>query len=72
MANLFGSGGGPRLNDLFFLNPSAVFDEGLRDVLTGGDNLDWFLLNADGDGGASDQATDGRKGEVATDVNYRP
>jgi Ca2+-binding RTX toxin-like protein len=49
IANLSGTGSGPRLNGNTFLTASGpaatVFDDGNRDVLSGGAGLDWFLAH---------------------------
>src|SRR5262249_46880403 len=71
VANLVdGSGSALRLNGTTFLNDSTVHDDGDRDVLTGDAGLDWFLLNLDRDGGAGDCATDGKRTETVTDIDF--
>ena len=49
VANLSGTGSGPRNNGNYFLiagGPSAtVFDNGAIDVLNGGSGMDWFFAN---------------------------
>ena len=52
VANLRGTGGGPRSNGNFFLvaQPSGrtVFDDGVADELTGSAGQDWFFANLEG------------------------
>ena len=75
VANLSGTGTGPRLNGNNFLivqgASRTVFDDGAVDSLTGDAGLDWFLLNLDGDGDPTkrDRVTDKRASEAATDIN---
>src|SRR5262249_13048792 len=42
VANLRGTGSGPRLNGTYFLTTDTVVDDGVTDTLTGGAGLDWF------------------------------
>jgi 6-phosphogluconolactonase (cycloisomerase 2 family)/PKD repeat protein len=60
VANLKGTGGGPRANGNCFLKASGpnatVFDDGAVDVLTGSGGRDWFFANLSGD--FLDQVTD--------------
>jgi hypothetical protein len=48
VANLRGTGSGPRLNGDFFLRATGpgqtVFDDFAADTLTGSQHLDWFFL----------------------------
>lgn len=54
-----GSGAGAnRANGNTFLNADTTHDDGREDVLTGSSGIDWFLFNADGDGGVRDRVTD--------------
>jgi hypothetical protein len=49
VANLSGTGSGPRANGGYFLIASGpnttVFDNGVSDVLQGGSGMDWFFAN---------------------------
>jgi Ca2+-binding RTX toxin-like protein len=49
VANLRGTGSGPRSNDHYFLTVSGpdatVFDDGAVDVLHGGSEMDWFFAS---------------------------
>ena len=49
VANLSGTGSGPRNNGDYFLMASGpdatVFDDGAIDVLNGGSGMDWFFAN---------------------------
>jgi hypothetical protein len=49
IANLSGTGSGPRNNDNYFLKVSGpdatVFDDGAIDVLQGGSGMDWFFAS---------------------------
>jgi Ca2+-binding RTX toxin-like protein len=67
VANLSGTGRGPRRNGSFFLRGATVFDDGARDVLTGGRGNDWFFANVDRPG--RDQVRDQQRGERVTDVD---
>jgi len=42
VANLRGTGSGPRLNGNYFLTAATVVDDGVADTLTGGAGQDWF------------------------------
>jgi Ca2+-binding RTX toxin-like protein len=70
IANLQGTGTGPRLNGSFYLIASGpgrtVFDDGAVDVLTGGAGQDWFFANLTGD--VKDRITDLRTDEVVSDT----
>ncbi len=76
VANLRGTGTGPRLNGLTFLimdGPARnVFDDGKKDILTGGSGLDWFLADLDGDGDkpSKDKITDLSAAEFADDLDF--
>ncbi len=49
----------------------TVFDDGVKDVLTGEGGLDWFLFNADGDNEArKDKVTDLGAAEFADDLDF--
>ena len=49
----------------------TVFDDGVKDTLTGEGGQDWFLFNADGDNEAKkDKVTDLRSGEFADDLDF--
>ncbi len=46
VANISGTGSGPRANGNFFLQPDiTIVDDALADMLTGGSEMDWFLYN---------------------------
>ena len=52
VANLRGTGSGPRLNGTFYLQPTGtptVFDDQAADLLTAGAGQDWFFANTDED-----------------------
>jgi hypothetical protein len=67
VANLRGSGSGPRLNGSFFLTPGlTVFDDGAVDVLIGGAALDWYLAN--GGGGVRDLVVAETREEIVEDL----
>ena len=64
VANISGTGSGPKLNGNFFLIPGqTVFSDGATDQLLGGADLDWFLY-----GFLEDTAQDPQAGEVQTDT----
>src|SRR5262245_12247815 len=71
VANLRGSGTGPRANGDFFLKVSGpdvtVFDDGAVDVLTGNAGSDWFFAHRSG-GVALDLITDLGGPEVVEDL----
>ena len=75
VANLNGTGSGPRLNGTILLladGPAAtVLDDGVVDVLTGDAGLDWFC-NLDGDGVTrqKDRVTDLSDSEFAADLDF--
>jgi uncharacterized delta-60 repeat protein len=69
IANLNGGGPGGGLNKTTYLRPGnspnkTVFDDGVKDTLTGGTGLDYFLLQTKGAG--SDNLTDRAPGENIT------
>ncbi|MBI4327398.1 MAG: hypothetical protein HY674_19360 [Chloroflexi bacterium] len=44
--NIEGTGSSPCSYDSYYLQPgTAVFDDGVSDVLTGSAGQDWFLVN---------------------------
>jgi hypothetical protein len=67
--NLRGAGSGDRWNGDIFLKtdgPEAtVFDDGVRDLLTGSEGLDWFIFND-----SEDKATDLSDEEFANFLNF--
>jgi hypothetical protein len=69
VANLSGTGSGPRENGNVFLiasGPNAtVFDNGAIDVLDGGSGMDWFF--ADQSGGVAQDFVNGRRGSEIVD-----
>jgi hypothetical protein len=69
VANLSGTGSGPRENGNDFLiasGPNAtVFDNGAIDVLDGGSGMDWFF--ADQSGGVAQDVVNGRRGSAIVD-----
>jgi hypothetical protein len=69
VANLSGTGSGPRENGNDFLiasGPNAtVFDNGAIDVLDGGSGMDWFF--ADQSGGVAQDFVNGRRGSEIVD-----
>lgn len=74
VANIRGSGTGPRLNGNWFLDADGispggrtVFDDGARDVLTGNQGTDFFFFNADM--GVKDRITDLGSAEFADDID---
>jgi len=72
VANLQGTGSGPRLNGDFFLltdGPAAtVSDDGATDTLTGSAGRDWFFANLDS--GVLDRITDLNATEFAADLDF--
>lgn len=48
----------------------TVFDDGVRDVLTGGQDTDWFIFQADGTRSVSDRITDLSGAEFADDLAF--
>ncbi len=57
-------------NLIAMLNTSMVHDDGDGDVLTGGNSLDWFFANLEGENDRRnwDKVTDAREGEVVLSV----
>jgi len=72
VANIQGTGTGPRANGNIFLltdGPSATaFDDAAEDVLTGSAGADWFFANLDA--GVRDKITDLSAGEFANDLDF--
>ena len=65
VANISGTGSGPRLNDNFFLIPGqTVFSDAATDQLLGGNDLDWFLY-----GFLLDTAQDPNPSETQTNTD---
>jgi len=65
VANISGTGSGPKLNGNFFLEPDqTVFSDSAGDQLFGGADLDWFLY-----GFLLDSVDDAETGEVETDTD---
>ncbi|MCY2965918.1 MAG: hypothetical protein NT069_20195, partial [Planctomycetota bacterium] len=71
VANIGGTGSGPRRNSGYFLKGSGpwqtVFDDGSKDTLTGGAGLDWYFGNFIGSG-LLDTLTDGAGSETKSDL----
>jgi len=71
IANLRGTGSGPRLNGDYFLKADGpdktVFDDGVQDWLFGGAGQDWFFANADG--GVLDTIFGLEPGELVDDLD---
>ena len=71
-----GTGTGTRLNGSYFLTTDGpdrrVFDDGVKDHLTGGNGQDWFVANLDGDGDKDqkDKVTDLSAVEFADDLDF--
>jgi hypothetical protein len=73
VANLDGTGTGTdfenRLNGDYFFKIGGtvptVFDDGARDLLTGGSGIDWFIFNSD-----EDKATDLNDEELADALEF--
>jgi len=66
VANLTGADTGERLNGGFFLQQGVtVFDDDVRDVLTGSAGLDWFLFSD-----TEDKVTDLSALEFADVLDY--
>lgn len=64
VANLSGTGAGPRSNGTTFLTPGAtVVDDAAADTLTGNSDLDWYLFDF-----FDDLVTDSHNDEVETDL----
>jgi PKD domain/RTX calcium-binding nonapeptide repeat (4 copies) len=72
VANLQGTGSGPRNSGGFFLTvdgPTATaFDDGAEDILTGSAGADWFFANLDA--GVKDKITALSAGEFANDLDF--
>jgi Ca2+-binding RTX toxin-like protein len=70
VANLRGQGSGPRLNGNFFLQVggefATVFDDGVRDCLTGGCGRDWFFAHLGR--GVQDRLIDRGPGEAVDEL----
>ena len=49
IANIEGSGVGPRLNSVYFLNGMTVQDDGESDLLDGGLSPDWIFVSVSDD-----------------------
>ncbi|HMC64371.1 MAG TPA: hypothetical protein VKI65_05480, partial [Gemmataceae bacterium] len=70
VANLSGTGNGPRLNGNVFLQANTtVLDDGMQDVLTGSSGQDWFWANYKGSG-VLDKITDLSASEFANDLDF--
>jgi Ca2+-binding RTX toxin-like protein len=77
--NLSGTGTGDRANGSYFLKADSndggvikrgtVHDDAIADILTGNAGMDWYFINADGDGGPRDRITDPMTGEITTDID---
>lgn len=71
IANILGTGTGPRGNGTVFLTtdgPSATaFEDGAEDILKGGTGRDWFFANLDI--GTKDKLVDRLAGEVVSELN---
>ena len=64
-----------RANGVYFLMDDGVnrtvLDDNAVDLLTGSSGQDWFLFNADGEGGSKkDKATDLMADEFALDLDF--
>ncbi len=68
IANLKGTGAGPRLNGTTYLNDSTVHDDGQRDKVYGEGDRDWFLVNVDGPSDTRD-TTDASGSEEWVDID---
>jgi Ca2+-binding RTX toxin-like protein len=73
VANLMGTGSGPRLNGNTFLvadGPTpTVIDDGAADVLTGSAGQDWFFAHLSGTG-VKDKVTDLSAAEFVADLSF--
>jgi hypothetical protein len=68
VANISGTGTGPRLNGNYYLIPGVtVLDDSDPDRLGGGPGEDWFFANVLG-AGVLDKVTGQRKSDVVTDI----
>jgi len=64
VANISGTGSGPKKNGNFFIQPGVtVFNDGAADQLFGGGDMDWFVFTV-----LQDTVFDAEAGEVLTDV----
>lgn len=54
--------------NVFLLADVTVFDDGVKDVLTGSAGKDWFWANLDT--GVKDKITDLSANEFATDIDF--
>jgi Ca2+-binding RTX toxin-like protein len=72
VANIQGTGSGPRNNGNYFFTvdgPSATaFDDGAEDLLTGSAGTDWFFANLET--GVLDRITDLSASEFANDLSF--
>jgi titin len=68
VANLRGTGSGPRANGSYFLNATTVFDDGAVDRLTGSSGQDWIFANI-ADGGVLDDITGVLGSELIDDID---
>ena len=65
VANISGTGSGPRLNGFSFLQANiTVFSDGVDDLLIGGAGRDWYLAEV-----GEDHIIGARRNEVITDVD---
>jgi Ca2+-binding RTX toxin-like protein len=73
VANVMGTGSGPRLNGNIFLMADGptptVTDDGAADVLTGSAGQDWFFARLSGSG-VRDKVTDLGAAEFLVDLNF--
>ncbi len=76
VANIRGSGSGPRANGNHFLiasntlSSSTVFDDNAEDRIWGDSGMDWFLFNSDGDLGTKrDRVNDRNSNESFDDLD---
>ena len=75
IAGTDGSTFGARVNGNIYLMTDGVgataLDDNAADVLTGSAGQDWFLFNADGEGGTKkDKVTDLSAAEFAADLDF--
>ncbi|MFO0849594.1 MAG: PKD domain-containing protein [Gemmataceae bacterium] len=69
VANLTGTGSGPRLNGSAFLIDLTVKDDNDKDRLTGDAGRDWFFYNRDGENGTKKDNSDDGGNELWVDID---
>jgi Ca2+-binding RTX toxin-like protein len=69
--NLSGTGTGEKANGTYYLTQDKVYDDGVRDVMTGSSGFDWFFANLGSESDpAKDKITDLSAAEFASDLEF--